>query len=310
MGSALLGLGHNLPPLVETAAGRRPIAASGGSSDLALPAAEHALAQAGVAAGGVDFIVFATATPDVTFPGAACYLQHKLACNTVGALDVRAQCAGFLFGLSVADKFIRAGSYRRVLLVGAEVLSPGLDYSAGGLPVASLFGDGAAAALVGPGAAGAGALAIVVHSDGRQYDRFWCEYPSSRRHPTRVTVADFQAGRHFPALDFAAVRRFGLATLPAVIDEALAVAGVARSRIDRFFVSHVFADVADQVSDQLGIAAKTTNCTTHNAGHLMAASIPASLSAAMAAAEVGAGARVCLAACGAGFTWGAAVVQL
>ncbi|HUI26266.1 MAG TPA: 3-oxoacyl-[acyl-carrier-protein] synthase III C-terminal domain-containing protein [Candidatus Kryptonia bacterium] len=310
MRTALLGLGHHLPPLTEAAGVCRPIAASGGSSDLAVPAAHAALAQAGLAADAADFIVFATMTPDVTFPGGACFFQHKLQAGTVGALDVRGQCAGFLFGLSVADQFVRAGNYRRVLLVGSEVLSSGLDYSPAGAKVAGLFGDGAAVAVLGPGSGHGGVLSVVIHSDGRYYDRFWCEYPASRQHPVRMTLENFRAQLHFPRLDFDAVRKFGLETLPVVIDEALAKASVAREAVDRFIISHVFPEVADEVGNQMDVSAKTINCTERNAGHLVAASLPVSLSASMTAGEIGHGATVCLAACGAGFAWGAAVVRL
>src|SRR5436190_7033475 len=120
MSSALKGLGHHLPPALERAGVRRPIAAAaGGPSQLAVPAAQAALQKAGDSASDVDFIVFATMTPNVTFPGAGCYFQHEMGCQTVGALDVRAQCAGFLYGLVVADRFIRAGVYTKVLVIGA-----------------------------------------------------------------------------------------------------------------------------------------------------------------------------------------------
>ncbi|MBI1818379.1 MAG: 3-oxoacyl-ACP synthase III family protein [Deltaproteobacteria bacterium] len=309
MRTALQGLSHNLAPLADIAGVRRPIAPTGGASDMALPAARSALAQAGVTADAVDFIIFATMTPDVTFPGAACFFQHKLECGTVGALDVRGQCAGFLFGLSVADQFIRAGTYRRVLLVAAEVISPGLDYSEGGERVARLFGDGGAVAVLGPGSGDAGVRSVVIHSDGRQYDRFWCEYPSSRQHPVRVTLENFEQRVHFPTLDFDVVRDFGLVTLPVVIDEALAKAGVPRDGIDHFVIAHVFPEVADRVAEQMGIASRFSN-PSREVGHLAAASVPVSLSISMTAGAVGPGAKVCLAACGAGFAWGAAVVQL
>ncbi len=310
MRTALLGLGHHLPPAVEAGGVKRPIAATGGTSDLALPAAEAALARAGATVGDVDFIVFATMTPDVTFPGAACYFQSKLACGTIASLDIRAQCAGFLFGLSVADQFIRLGTHRRVLLAAAEVMSPGLDYSERGARVAALFGDGAAAAVLGPGEGDAGLRSIVIHADGRHYDRFWCEYPASRQHPTRMTLENFRQGRHFPELDCDSVRRFGVATLPAVIDEALAAAGAARDEVDLFVLGHAFPDVVDEVAAQMKIANDKVSNPSREHGHLVAASLPVALSRAAADGRVGPGATVCLAACGAGFTWGAAVVQL
>src|SRR6266852_2340470 len=130
MGAVILGLGHHLPTAVECLGGRRPITVKPvGPSTLAVKAAAGALAQAGLSVDAVQFIIFATMTPDVTFPGAGCFFQDQMGCGTVGALDLRAQCAGFVFGLVIADQFIRAGVYDRVLLAGAEVHSAGLDYS-------------------------------------------------------------------------------------------------------------------------------------------------------------------------------------
>src|SRR5438309_878509 len=152
MGAAILGLGHHLPTAVECLGVRRPIAVEAvGPSTLAVKAAAGALAQAGMSADAVDLIIFATMTPDVTFPGSGCFFQDQMGCGTVGALDLRAQCAGFIFGLVIADQFISTGVYERVLLAGAEVHSAGLDYSERGAPIARLYGDGAGVAVIGNG---------------------------------------------------------------------------------------------------------------------------------------------------------------
>src|SRR5213593_3577992 len=141
MSAAILGLGHYLPPEVACAGVCRPIAVEPvGPSTLAVKAASAALAGAQRSVDAVEFIVFATMTPDVTFPGSGCFFQHALGCRTVGALDIRAQCAGFVFGLAIADQFIRAGVYDCVVVVGAEVHSAGLDYSEAGAPIARLYG--------------------------------------------------------------------------------------------------------------------------------------------------------------------------
>src|SRR5215831_9655102 len=178
MPTALLGLAHHLPPEQPVGTVRRPIASDpGGPSDLAVPAAGAALAQAQLAPAAVAFLIFATQTPDVTFPGSACYLQDKLQLDTVGALDVRGQCAGFLMGLMIADSYLRAGIYPNVLLAAGEVHSAGLDYSEHGEAVARLYGDGAAVAVLGE-RAGAGLASVVCHADGEHHERFWIEYPS------------------------------------------------------------------------------------------------------------------------------------
>jgi len=303
MAAAILGLGHHLPPEVECAGVRRPIALEPiGPSTLAVKASEQALTRAGVPVDAVDFIVFATMTPDVTFPGAGCFFQHQL--------DVRAQCAGFVFGLAIADPFIRAGVYERILVIGAEVHSSGLDYSEGDARIAALYADGAGVALLGAANGRNGIRGIALHTDGRQHDRFWCEYPASRHHPVRMTVEMFQQRRHFIAIDFDAVRRFGEASLPAVIEEALQKAQTPADRVDRFVIAHVLPDVAEGSGRRLGIPSSRVNVPAARHGHLTAAALPVALSEEVAAGQLGPGATVCLAASGAGFAWGAAVVTL
>jgi 3-oxoacyl-[acyl-carrier-protein] synthase III len=311
MSAVVLGLGHHLPPEVESVGVRRPIAVDpGGPSTLAVPAATQALAQAELAAQTVDFIVFATMTPDVTFPGAGCFFQDQMGCRTVGALDIRAQCAGFVFALAIADQFVRADVYQHVLVIGAEVHSSGLDYSERGARVSALYGDGAGAAVVGKGDGTRGVRGTAIHTDGRQHQSFWCEYPASRQHPTRMTAEDFQAGRHFIALDFDAVRRFGEESLPAVIGEALHAAALHPQQIDRYIIGHVFPEVAENVGTHLGIPSSRLNIPAARHGHLTAAALPVALSEDVATGTVGAGATVCVAASGAGFAWGAAIVTL
>ncbi len=311
MGSRILGIGHELPAALERGGVVRPIAVEPvGPSTLAARASAGALAQAQLAVDAVDFIVFATATPDVTFPGAACYLQDQLGCGTVGALDIRAQCAGFIYALTIADRFIATGAYRHVLVAGGEAHSPGLDYSEKGLPIAQLFADGAGVVMLGPGDGEQGVRGTVLHADGQHHRSFWCEYPASRQHPTRMTLADFVSGRHFPAIDLDAVRRFGVETLPAVIDEVLQTAGVSKDRVDRFIISYVLPDVVESVAQRLGIASARVTNPAARYGHLTAAALPVALSEDVASGSLAAGATVCLAAAGAGFAWGAAVVRL
>ena len=310
MATALLGLAHHLPPAQPVGSVRRPIASDPvGPSDIALEPARQALAEAGLAPEAVEFVIFATMTPDVTFPGSACYFQDKFGLGTIGALDVRGQCAGFLTALMIADGYLRAGTYRNVLLAAGEVHSSGLDYSEGGAAVAQLYGDGAAVAVFGNHAS-AGLAAVVCHADGRFYERFWIEYPSSRQHPLRITVEDMRAGKHFPSIDVEHVERFGVERLPEVVREALAAAGTTIDAVDCVILSHVLPSVVERSAAALRIppAKLITAGTTH--GHLTAAALPVALSEARAAGRVGAGARVCLATCGAGYAWGAAVLTL
>jgi 3-oxoacyl-[acyl-carrier-protein] synthase-3 len=289
----------------------RPIAIDpGGPSDLALPAAQRALEHAGLGVADVELIIFATMTPDVTFPGSACFLQDKLGCETVGAMDIRGQCTGFLMGLLIADSFMQVGTYQRILLASAEVHSSGLDYSEGGARVSALYGDGAAVTVLGNDASAAGIKAVVCHTDGRRHQEFWCEYPASRQHPVRMTIANLRAEQHYPTLDFDAVGAFGRATLPAVVREALARADSTIEGVDCFIFSHILPGVSAAAAESLQISSDRFIDAGAVHGHLTAATLPVALSEAVVAGDVGLGQTVCLAACGAGFTWGAAVLTL
>lgn len=310
MSTAILGLAHHLPPPQPVGAVSRPTATDPvGPSDLALEPAHAALAQAGLTVADVGLVAFATMTPDVTFPGAACFFQHKLGAGTTGAVDLRGQCAGFLTGLLVADAYLAAGVYRHVLLAAGEVHSSALDYSPAGLSTAELYADGAAVAVLG-GRDGAGLEAIVCHADGRHLERFWIEYPASRQHPLRITVENIRAGQHYPRIDREHVAAFGRQHLPQVVGEALAQAGVTAAQVDAFLLSHVLPGVAADAATALGLAAEQVIDAGAAHGHLSAATLPVALSEAVGQGRLARGARVCLAACGAGYAWGAAVLRL
>jgi 3-oxoacyl-[acyl-carrier-protein] synthase-3 len=310
MPTSILGLAHHLPPEQRVGSMSRPtVPEPVGPSELALDPAHRALAQAGLTVADVDLVAFATMTPDVTFPGAACYLQHKLGAGTTASVDLRGQCAGFITGLMVADAYLSAGIYRHVLLAAGEVHSSALDYSPAGIAVAELYGDGAAVAVLA-NRDGAGCESIVCHSDGREFDRFWIEYPSSRQHPLRVTVEDIRAGKHYPRIDRPRVEAFALAQLPAVVREACERAGASLAQVDAFILSHALPGVAAQCAAALGLAGDAWIDAGAAHGHLTAATLPVALSEALTDGRIGRGARVCLAACGAGAHWGAAVLRV
>jgi len=311
MPSRILGIAHHLPEAQVVGGVSRPIQTEpAGPSDLAASAVSEALGRAATSLADVDFIVFATMTPDVTFPGAACYLQDKLGCDTIGALDIRGQCAGFLMSLMIADGFLGAGVYRRILLAAAEVHSSGLDYSDRGIELAKRYGDGSGVAILGYDERPGGLEAVVCHADGRYYDRFWCEYPNGRQHPQRLTVENVREGLHFPRLDVEAVRSFGTVHLPEVIRETLNKAHSPVEEVDCFILSHILPDVADESAKALSLPSSKWIVAGASEGHLTAASLPVALSKAMEDGRLGAGSRVCLATCGAGFAWGAALLTL
>lgn len=310
MATTIRGSGRFLPPFVDRGGVQRPIAIDPvGPSTLAADAARNAFAAAGMGAGDIDFVIFATATPDVTFPGAGCYLQHHLECGTVGALDVRGQCAGFLYGLMIADQFVKTGTYDAILLAGAEVHSSGLDYEGEGASLARMFGDGAGVALLTPGDRG-GVLSIDLHADGREHRRFWCEYPASRQHPVRFTMENLAAGAHFPRVDESALRQAGIEQLGRSMRTAIAAADRRPEQIDHFIVSHLFPDVAETALRDLGIEANRASIPSQRYGHIMGAALPVALDEDRCSGRIASGATICLAAAGAGETWGAAVIEL
>jgi 3-oxoacyl-[acyl-carrier-protein] synthase-3 len=311
MRTALLGLAHHLPPAQPVGGVRRPIATDAiGPSDLAVAPGREALAAAGLAPEDIELLIFATMTPDVTFPGSACYFQDKFGLGTVGALDVRGQCAGYLMALMIADDHVRTGLYRTVMVAAGEIHSSGLDYSERGEAVARLYGDGAAVSVLGVASDGAGIESVVCRSDGRHFDRFWIEHPSSRQHPLRITVEDLRAGKHFPRLDIEHMTRFAADHLPEAVRAALTAAGTTAEQIDCFILSHVLPDVVAQSAATLAVPARRLIVAGATHGHLTAASLPVALSEACGDGRLGAGARVCLATCGAGYTWAGAVLTL
>src|SRR5438093_4418739 len=208
MNSRILGLGHCVPDRVVTNADltrvmdttddwirqrtgiqeRRHIGEHTGASDLGARAARDALERAGVRADQLDLILLGTLSPDVDFPGTASFLQRNLGVRGMPVMDVRNQCSGFLYMLTVADKFIRSGGARHVLVVGAEIHSTGIDLSTLGREVAVIFGDGAGAAVLGPEPdRGRGILSTHLHSEGKYAEKLMVEIPTSRMRP-RVTA--------------------------------------------------------------------------------------------------------------------------
>jgi 3-oxoacyl-[acyl-carrier-protein] synthase III len=278
-----------------------------GPSDLAKSAAQIALRSAGIGEQDVELLIFATMTPDVTFPGAGCYLQHKLGCRTVGALDVRAQCAGFLFALEIADSFLSAGAYRRVLVAAGDVHSSGLDFSPRAATVTPLFGDGAVAVVLD--SEGDALVASAIHTDATEFERFWCEFPSSRRRPVRALPEDLSLGTHYPKIDAEFVRRDGRERMLSAVEEVFAKSGTKPRDVRRYFFQHVFRDTALGVAETLGVSDSAT-VGGLDEGHIASASLPLALCRARERGEVGPDDLVCLATAGAGSSWGAALVRL
>lgn len=330
--STILGIGHYVPSKVVTnhdlaklmttsdewivqrsgIKERRYIEQSGiGASDLAVPASKMALEHAGLTEKDIDAIIFATLSPDFNFPGSGCFLGHKLGLPGVPALDVRNQCSGFLYGLSVADAWVRAGMYRHVLLVGAEVHSTGIELADRGRDVAVLFGDGAGAAVIGPATdPGQGLKAIELHADGSGAKELWLEAPASAYSPHRITKEMIDEGRHFPKMNGKQVFRWATEKMPEVSKAVLDKANVKPEEIDLFVPHQANLRINQFVCAKLGIPEEKTVANIEKYGNTTAATIPLGLSEAWREGRCRRGSNVLFAAFGSGFTWGAAVLKL
>jgi 3-oxoacyl-[acyl-carrier-protein] synthase-3 len=280
-----------------------------GASDLALAATGEALARAGWRAEDVEAIVYATLSPDHNFPGDACFLQAKLGIPGTAALDIRNQCSGFIYGLSVADAWIRSGMYRRVLLVGAEVHSSGLDLTTRGRDVAVIFGDGAGAMLLeATDEPDRGVLSTHLHADGRYAQDLWLEAPASKHRP-RLSAQMMEEGRHYPKMDGAKVFKHAVVRMPEVAREALALHGVEPSALKLVVAHQANLRISEAVQKSLGLSDEQMFNNIQRYGNTTAASIPLCLAEGVAERGVKAGDLVLLLAFGAGFTWASSLIR-
>lgn len=292
--------------------------APAGASDLAVLAAQKALNAAGLGPSDIDLILYATLSPDRQFPGDGVLVQAKLGIPPgVPAMDIRNQCSGFLYGLSTADAFIRSGVYRRILLIGSEMHSTGLDFSTRGRDVAVLFGDGAGAAILEPCAAaqggqddglGSGVLAVSLHADGRYAHELRLDFPSSAKMP-RVNMADYQDGDQFPAMNGKSVFKHAVTRIPEVVETVLGRCGFEVSDIDLFIPHQANLRITEMVQKRLGLADERVFHNIMHYGNTTAASIPLAIDEAQAQGRLKRGDLLCCAAFGAGFTWGAALIR-
>ena len=281
---------------------QRHIAADGEfTSHLALKASERALAHAGVKASDLDLIILATATPDETFPATATRVQQGLGMTGGAAFDVQAVCAGFVYGLAVADSMIKSGLASTALVIGAETFSRILDWSDRGTCV--LFGDGAGAVVIkaeqGRGtSADRGVLANALHSDGRQHDILYVDGgPSS----TRTTG--------FLRMEGKEVFKHAVINMAAVVGEVLKKAGLASKDIDWLVPHQANKRIIDGTGRKLGLPADRVVVTVDKHANTSAASIPLALDAAVGDGRIKKGDLLLLEGIGGGLAWGASLVR-
>jgi 3-oxoacyl-[acyl-carrier-protein] synthase III len=288
---------------------RRWVGPNTGATDLAVEASKKALAQAGWKVEDVEAIVYATLSPDHCFPGDGCFLQAKLGLPGIAALDVRNQCSGFIYGLSVADAWIRAGQYKKVLLVGSEVHSTGLDISTRGRDVSVIFGDGAGAVcLEATDDPDRGVLSTHLHADGRYAKDLWTEAPASRQTP-RLSAGMLDEGRHFARMDGSKVFKHAVAKMPEVVREALTRNNLTPRDITLLIPHQANLRITEAVQKSLELRDDQVFSNIQRYGNTTAASIPLALAEGVAERNVQRGGLVILAAFGAGFTWASAAIR-
>jgi 3-oxoacyl-[acyl-carrier-protein] synthase-3 len=327
----ILGVGHHLPSRVVTNADltalmdttedwivqrtgireRRFSDGWTGAADMGAEAAEEALQHAGVSARDLDCIILATLSPDVDMPATACLLQHRMGIGGMPAFDVRNQCSGFLYGLAIADKFIRTGTYDHVLLVGAETHSTGLDLTTRGRDVAVIFGDGAGALVLGPEAdARRGILSTHLHAQGKFAEKLWLESAAARLRPrlTEDMISGDEA-RIFPKMEGRYVFRHAVVRFPEVIREALDANGLAVADLSLLIPHQANLRISQMVAMGLELPQEKVFNNIDRYGNTTAGSIPIALYEALQAGRIHDGDLVCLAAFGSGFTWASALIR-
>jgi 3-oxoacyl-[acyl-carrier-protein] synthase III len=279
------------------------------NSDLALEASKRALAKAGWDAKDVEAIVYASLSPDHMFPGDGCFLNAKLGIPGVPAIDLRNQCSGFLYGLSVADAWIRTGTYKRVLLVGSEIHSTGLDVSTRGRDVSVIFGDGAGAALLeATDEPDRGVLSVHLHADGRYARDLWTDAPGSMYHP-RFQVAQQESGAIYAHMEGQKVFKHAISKMPEVVREALRQNALEAKDLKVLIPHQANLRIAEMVQRSLELRDDQVFNNIQKYGNTTAASIPLCLEEAVEARGVKRGDLVGLCAFGAGFTWASALVR-
>ncbi len=299
------------------------------TSTIGTEAAKKALYDAGMQPKDIDLIIFATLSPDYYFPGCGVLLQRQLDINTaeVPALDIRNQCSGFIYGLSIANAYIRSGMYKNILLVGAETHSMGLDFSTRGRNVTVIFGDGAGAAVISAtDEAGSGILDVRIHANGEYAEELAMINPGahggvhaadpsiygyvpSKYGETFISPRMLTEGLIFPNMNGQLVFKNAVVKFPEVIGEVLKNCNLTSTDIDLLVCHQANLRISQFVQKTMGLRDDQVWNNIQQYGNTTAASIPIALTEAYEAGKVKRGDLVCLAAFGSGFTWGAALIR-
>ncbi len=281
-----------------------------GSSDLAYEASLKAIRDAGIQKDDIDFIIAATLSPDHYFPGIAVLVQSKLGIKNIGALDIRNQCSGFIYALSIADQYIKSGMYRKILLVAAEVQSTNLDYSMEGRHIAVLFGDGGAAVIIEgiENDENRGLLSTHLFSDGRFASKLWMETPSPKDKPT-FSYEMIDKKRCFPKMDGKHVFVNAVEKMPQAVWAALEYNHMTIDDVDHLIPHQANDRISLMVAQKLGIPVPKVIRNIDRLGNTTAASIPIALDESVRNGRIKKGDIVALTSFGSGYTWASALMR-
>lgn len=288
---------------------RRYVEKGVGPSDLAIPATEQALKAAGLTVSDIDFIIFATSTPDFYAPGSGCVLQEKMGFNEIGALDIRVQCSGFIYGLSIAEQYIRTGNFKNILLIGAEVQSTAMNLTDEGRDTAIIFGDGSGAAIISATEENKGILSTHMHSEGKYLKELWLEAPASNAGHPRITREVLDEGKQYLKMNGKEVFRHAITRFPEVINEALEANNLTSENINLLIPHQANLRITQMVQKRLGLSNDQVFSNIHKYGNTTAATIPIALAEAFNEGRIKEGDILVLAAFGAGFTWASAIMK-
>jgi 3-oxoacyl-[acyl-carrier-protein] synthase-3 len=298
--------------VTRTGIRERRIAGDENASDLAAEAGKKALADAGLGLGDIDLLVLTTSSPEMIFPSTACLAQAKIGL-TCPAFDIMAACSGFVFGMAVADALVRAGAFRRILLVGTDAMSRLVDYSDRGTCI--LFGDGAGAVVVeaaqeaedaGGSPAPGGVLGSALFSDGTRVDALKVPAGGSAMPVTEESIRDRM---HYIKMDGKEVYKFATKAVPQAVEAALGVAGLSLADVDFVIPHQANQRIIDAAEERMGLPHEKMVSNISRYGNTSTASIPLALEELVREGRIKRGMVVVLVGFGAGLTWGASVIR-
>ena len=291
---------------------RRYVSEGETPADLGEKAARQALNAANLEASEIDLIILATLSPQHEFPGTSFFVQRQLGLEDTPALDLRAQCSGFLYALSMGEALVVSGRYRRVLVLGCEAHSPGLEYNDRGRGVTVLFGDGAGAIVLeasdDTSDNAAGILEVRLHAQGEHAERLWTEAPGCALRP-RVSHEIIDRGAIYPQMEGRFVFKHAVRRMPEVLMQTLHAASQKLEDVDYFLFHQANLRINEFVAQQLSIPAEKCPSNIQRYGNCSAASIPMLLAELDQANKLEPGQLVAMTGFGAGFTWGSALLR-